>query len=116
MATNNDRTEWKDEERDVTKAESMTVARLRNELKRRKLKTMGNKADLVERFLAALVLEDQKADDEDVDGNDDESNRKDDGESDSSDGSEEDEHPPGSHEDTRKFMQRSFFVGQRSCL
>lgn len=71
MSTNNDQTERNGEEQDATKAESMTVARLRNELKRRKLKTTGNKTDLVEQFRAALVLENQKADDEDVDDSDD---------------------------------------------
>lgn len=53
--------------RDVAQADAMTVAQLKDELRRRKLKTAGNKAELVERFRAAVLLEGQ----EDGDASDD---------------------------------------------
>ncbi|XP_029178535.1 uncharacterized protein K02A2.6-like [Nylanderia fulva] len=53
--------------RDVVQADAMTIVQLRNELRRRKLRTTGNKADLVERFRAAVFLEGQEDGDESSD-------------------------------------------------
>ncbi|RLU15779.1 hypothetical protein DMN91_011535 [Ooceraea biroi] len=90
MASNEEKGE-KNDGQDVAEAEAMTVAQLKDELRRRKLKTTGNKADLVERFRAAMLLDDQK--DEDADVSDDDvhgQTDKDDSESDTSDEAEDD--------------------------
>ncbi|RLU20829.1 hypothetical protein DMN91_007443, partial [Ooceraea biroi] len=65
MASNEEKGE-KNDGQDVAEAEAMTVAQLKDELRRRKLKTTGNKADLVERFRAAMLLDDQKDEDADA--------------------------------------------------
>lgn len=49
-----------DEARDVAQADAMMVVQLKDELRRHKLKTADNKAELVERFRAAMLLEGQK--------------------------------------------------------
>ncbi|KMQ88846.1 hypothetical protein RF55_11594 [Lasius niger] len=88
MATNNDVTSHEDGAKDVIQADAMTVVQLKDELKRRKLKTAGNKAELVERFRAAMLLEDQKDDDDDDNDDDDgrdRANRESSDESESSD-------------------------------
>lgn len=46
----------------------MTIAQLKEELRGRKLKITGNKADLVARLKAALVLDDQHEEGSDDDG------------------------------------------------
>ncbi|CAB0042085.1 unnamed protein product [Trichogramma brassicae] len=51
-----------------TKLEEMTVVQLRAELKQRKLKTTGNKEDLIARVKAALALDQER--DDDVDSQD----------------------------------------------
>lgn len=89
MSANDDQAAKNDEERNVTRIETTTVAQLRDELERRKLKTTGNKADLVERLKAAMLLESQK--DEDDDDERDQADHRDGSESDSSDESEDDE-------------------------
>lgn len=91
MSANDDQVVRKDEERDVAQAETMT--QLKEELKRRKLKTAGNKADLVERFRAAMLLESQKDEDADVDDDDehDQTDHNDDSECDSSNESKDGE-------------------------
>lgn len=95
MASNNEKTSRNDEEQDVKKIESMTVVQLKDELRRRKFKTTGNKADFAERLWAAMLLEDQKDEDKDADVSDDKrhdpTEYKDDSELDSSDESEDDE-------------------------
>lgn len=46
--------------RDVAQADAVTVAQLKEELRGRKLKTADYKAELVERFRAAMLLEGQE--------------------------------------------------------
>lgn len=58
---------------DEMQAETMTVAQIKEELRERKLKVTGNKADLVARLKAALVLDDQHEDENDDDSSGNES-------------------------------------------
>lgn len=57
--------------KDAIQADAMTVAQLKDELKRRKLKRAGNKAELVERLRAAMLLEGQRNGDESDNDDDD---------------------------------------------
>lgn len=56
----------------------MTIAQLKAELRRRRLKTTGNKTELVERFRMALQLDDQRDDDVSSDDNDERRDREND--------------------------------------
>nr|XP_012220525.1 PREDICTED: uncharacterized protein K02A2.6-like [Linepithema humile] len=72
MANNDEGRNHDENDEDVLQADAMTVIRLKEELKRRKLKVSGNKVDLVARLKAALVLEGQHEEDDDNDGSSDE--------------------------------------------
>jgi len=66
MSDSNERRENDDGRKDdKLQIDTMTVAQMREELKRRKLKVTGNKVDLVARLKAALVLDDQHEDEKD---------------------------------------------------
>lgn len=114
MTTNDDQAARNDEERDIVQAEAMTVVQLKDKLKRRKLKTTDNNVDLVERFRAAMLLENQKDKDADV-NNDirDQTNHNDDGESDSSDESEDDEQRRRPTHGSRRHGRCLFLQGCR---
>jgi len=68
MSDSNERREDDDgRKNDKLQIDTMTVAQMKEELKRRKLKVTGNKVDLVARLKAALVLDDQHEDEKDDD-------------------------------------------------